>query len=386
MRYLDDDGGPIFTNRYGGKAIGIWELREFGLPVPATVALEIGEASDFTADQSREVLSMLGLRLESMQGLAVRSSSASEDNELTSGAGRFESRLVPSALLRGPEDVAAEIRAVGHQRNMDIGVVIQPLIDAAYGGAAFGLDVRNHSRGRFTFTWVEGSASAMLAGEEVGHEAWLDVDSNDVDSLPQDLHGIWRDVYKALTVIQSTRGFPVDLEWIQPRNHVLVQFVQCRRVVLPAPSTTDLSDGPALASIPSSIRAHPKIRIREAAAAVGVRCSPGLLYVESVKPRAASAREQLEVRSGSAVSVVLLYPRTVGGQVLRTFVGRDGTAVDLLVRECHRYAIRSYPSTIDVRGNSRRHSAFWAQALMAHGNRSNGGVAIPADWNGSNGL
>lgn len=346
MRQLTESGAIELAD-YGGKAVGIWELAGRGLPVPPTVSLAVGEASQVDRVQGAAILEHLGVHPNGPIGLAIRSSSPDEDTEHASGAGWYESRLVPADQLGSVDDFLEHVRAVGHQRGHDIGVIVQPLIAAAFGGAAFGLDVRDHDRTRYTITWVGGSASAMLAGEEIGDEAFIGVDDEQPSALPQTLRDAWRAIRDALSKMQSAHA-PADIEWILPVGGDAPIFVQCRRVVLPISEAIDLGDPNSFARIPPSIRAHPKIRVREAAASAGVRCSGGLLYVESGVARGAGDRRPPELHSGSAVSVVLLAPRILAGQVKRTFVGRQSPNVESLVQECHRYAIRSYPPTTDV--------------------------------------
>ncbi|MEW2165319.1 PEP/pyruvate-binding domain-containing protein [Streptomyces sp. NPDC007084] len=110
--------------------------------------------------------------------LVVRSSSAHEDTEASSMAGRFESVL----NVRGWEDFTTAVRAVLdsalrvrplHPREDDMpydgmAVLVQPMLEAATGGVMFGADPVEGRRDRILVSAVRGGPDRLVDGSTQG--------------------------------------------------------------------------------------------------------------------------------------------------------------------------------------------------------------------------
>ncbi len=143
--------------RFGGKALGLYEAFQLGIPVPSTwmisaqdheAFLKTGpstEPESFQKEAKEFIQNHLGASLKAVEGqkFAVRSSCQSEDSAEHSFAGIFETRInVPTVELA--EAIAFVwsspllARALSYSQIQTLmGVLIQPMVDAKSAGICF---------------------------------------------------------------------------------------------------------------------------------------------------------------------------------------------------------------------------------------------------------
>jgi phosphohistidine swiveling domain-containing protein len=154
------------------------------------------------------------------QALVARSSSVVEDTAASSMAGQFESIVG----ISGFEDFVAAVTVVLASReragaaDQPIAVLVQPLIEPAFGGVMFGVDPVSGRSDRRVVSAVRGGPERLVSGEVNGSRyvldptsaKVLDFDANDGPALDN------ADLRRLLTLserVASVFGGPQDVEW-----------------------------------------------------------------------------------------------------------------------------------------------------------------------------
>ncbi|HEX6230637.1 MAG TPA: PEP/pyruvate-binding domain-containing protein, partial [Actinomycetota bacterium] len=148
----------------GSKAAALARAASAGLPVlPGFVLTTGGRVVD---ERERAVWSALSR--EGRDPLVVRSSSAVEDVETSSSAGRFCSVLDVrgwEGFLRAVERVrASAVEAADLARPDPMAVLVQPQLQARCGGVMFGLDPVTGDRRHMVVEAVSGGPDALVSG------------------------------------------------------------------------------------------------------------------------------------------------------------------------------------------------------------------------------
>lgn len=97
MVYIQDNLDKIPTSLFGGKAIGLAELKKIGASVPETFCLAIEKKEIDTLVNDQEVSKQIEgwiSGIEYFDNLILRSSNPFEDSLITSSAGLYESRVI----------------------------------------------------------------------------------------------------------------------------------------------------------------------------------------------------------------------------------------------------------------------------------------------------
>jgi phosphohistidine swiveling domain-containing protein len=154
------------------------------------------------------------------QALVARSSSVVEDTAASSMAGQFESIVG----ISGFGDFVAAVTVVLASReragaaDQPIAVLVQPLIEPAFGGVMFGVDPVSGRSDRRVVTAVRGGPERLVSGEVNGSRyvldpstaKVLDFDANDGPALDSaDLRGL----LSLSERVASVFGGPQDVEW-----------------------------------------------------------------------------------------------------------------------------------------------------------------------------
>jgi rifampicin phosphotransferase len=155
------------------------------------------------------------------RSLVARSSSVVEDTAESSMAGQFESVIGVEGLdafVAAVEKVLASRERAGTEAAAQpIAVLVQPLLEPAFGGVMFGVDPVTGRTDRRVVTAVRGGPEPLVSGEVAGSRYLLDAagtplefDANDGPSLDRaDLRalvGLSGDVARVF-------GGPQDVEW-----------------------------------------------------------------------------------------------------------------------------------------------------------------------------
>jgi rifampicin phosphotransferase len=208
----------------GGKAAALAQGTAAGLASLPGVVLttafsdEVDAGADVATHAAvREAFELAGGEQKS---LVARSSSVVEDMATSSMAGQFESVIG----IRGFDAFADAVTTVLDSRQRagaadhPIAVLVQPLIEPAYGGVMFGIDPVTGRTDRRIVSAVRGGPERLVSGEVDGsryvldptNAKVLDFAANDGPSLaPADL----RRLVELSAKVASVFGRPQDVEW-----------------------------------------------------------------------------------------------------------------------------------------------------------------------------
>ena len=332
--YAKKEVDPI---NIGNKAFNLERLIRCGFPVPSMFVLPIGYSKK-EFDDLKDWLRFDKSNPDIKRNLAIRSSSVDEDTKTESMAGHFESVI-------GEFDFPGVVEAIERvkQSGPNVAVIVQNLVDAKYAGVLFSCDPMTYERNRSTIEWTEGLADKLLEGLTLGHML-------QTDYLGQIISGDWpsnaktlQELNNAAKMLEKEFCSPVDIEWAIDHHHSL-WFLQVRPIVLPQSKAIHLTDPSSFEMLPSIIKGHHKIRLRQKAVDLGVLMAPAIVETST---GTFSDRESLP-SDAAAASVVLLHPEHINCAIVREFAPTSGIGVKTWTERCRRYAIRRYPKVEDV--------------------------------------
>ncbi|GAB2586533.1 hypothetical protein GCM10027168_19170 [Streptomyces capparidis] len=151
----------------GAKAANLARSAGAGLPVlPGFVLVPAQRAPGGTGDLER---AWRELSADGTRPLVVRSSSACEDTEWSSMAGRFTSVLDVTGRRGFDEAVRAVFDSAGQLgAARDMAVLVQPMTRCETGGVMFGADPVEGRADRIVVSAVRGGPDALVSGAETG--------------------------------------------------------------------------------------------------------------------------------------------------------------------------------------------------------------------------
>lgn len=207
----------------GGKAAALARAESHGLATLGGVVLTtaFSDAVDAGADVAtheavREAFERAG---GDGRDLVARSSSVVEDAAESSMAGQFDSVIG----IHGFDEFANAVdkvlgsRARAGAADQPIAVLVQPLIDPAFGGVMFGVDPVTGRSDRRVVTVVRGGPEPLVSGEVDGARYLLDPDATVLEFDANDGPDLDRANLRALTKLSHdvavAFGGPQDVEW-----------------------------------------------------------------------------------------------------------------------------------------------------------------------------
>ena len=211
----------------GGKAKGLGLLHQKGFAIPEFLVITLeGRDSFFENPESHYSWMSDGNK-------AVRSSGMREDGEHQSFAGQFESYLnlhstkeivqaVKDCIASGETDRVKTYDS-DIQKENDVAVIIQEMIDAKYAGVAFSADPVTGRRDIAVINIVEGLGDKLVDGKaepeqiEINKYAKNDIEIQSKfasDTILQELND-------GLNKLKSELGHEVDVEWAVDQNNKL---------------------------------------------------------------------------------------------------------------------------------------------------------------------
>jgi pyruvate,water dikinase len=219
-----DDAAALEPSLTGGKAAALARSKVSGLAsLPGVVlttafsqAVDAG-AEVGTHDAVREAYDRAG---GDEQALVARSSSVVEDMASSSMAGQFESVIG----IRGFDDFVAAVTAVLDSRQRagasehPIAVLVQPLIEPAFGGVMFGIDPVTGRTDRRVVSAVSGGPERLVSGEVDGSRYVVDPSNAKVlefaaNDGPQLERDDLRRLVELSAKVAAVYGGPQDVEW-----------------------------------------------------------------------------------------------------------------------------------------------------------------------------
>ena len=219
---------------YGGKALGLFEAHQLGLPVPEATLLSTEHFETFLsqhpqikhadlASKAREFLKeLMAASLADLPSgfYAVRSSSQHEDSSAHSYAGIFESKLnIPKEKLidaiAGVWDSCFSIRAASYLKGetvLRMGVIIQPMIAAKYAGVCFSRHpspANVFENQHLVIEFAACSGEQVVQGELTPFRL-----SGEIDDLSQVSDAPWMDhLLKAVLSLKNACRHEIDIEF-----------------------------------------------------------------------------------------------------------------------------------------------------------------------------
>jgi pyruvate,water dikinase len=255
-----DDPRAVDPALVGAKAANLARARSAGLPALPGVVLTtswsraaVNAATDAWRDLSRD----------GAYRVVVRSSSTGEDGGESSMAGVFESVLDVGDEARFLAAVDAVVGSAAAAREAGLvdaamAVLVQPMIDAQWGGVLFGADPVSGRRDRFLIAAVDGGPDALVSGRVDGWTAVLDRRGRvrDVRSGHDAARPPRRDLRRLAALVRQvarTYGGPQDIEWAVTADGHL-HLLQARPITTIGPETgTVFGPGPAAESFPAPL-------------------------------------------------------------------------------------------------------------------------------------
>jgi rifampicin phosphotransferase len=262
---LDDDAArdPALT---GGKAAALARAGTAGLDILPGVVLTTAfcDAIDAGADvkQHQSVSEAFARAGGDHKSLVARSSSVVEDTAGSSMAGQFESIVG----ISGFDEFVAAVSAVLDSReragaaDQPIAVLVQPLIEPAFGGVMFGVDPVSGRTDRRVVSAVHGGPEHLVSGEVNGSRYLLDASNVKVlefdanDGAPLDRADLRKLVALSDKVASVFRG-PQDVEWaIMPDGQLwLLQSRPVTTEIRGVPRGPIYGPGPVAETFPSPL-------------------------------------------------------------------------------------------------------------------------------------
>src|SRR5688572_9945550 len=219
-----DDAAALDVTLTGGKAAALARGATAGLDVLPGLVLTTAfcdlvdaGADVMTHDAVRDAFDRAG---GPRRSLVARSSSVVEDMATSSMAGQFESVIGITGFGAFADAVAAVLdsRQRAGAAEHPIAVLVQPLIEPAFGGVMFGIDPDTGRSDRRVVSAVTGGPERLVSGEVDGSRYVLDpsnvkiieFDANDGPKLPPaDL----RRLVELSAKVADAFGGPQDVEW-----------------------------------------------------------------------------------------------------------------------------------------------------------------------------
>lgn len=332
----------------GAKAANLARARAAGLPTVPGVVLTTAWSP---ADRGVLRAAWVAASRSGAFPVAVRSSSTGEDGGASSMAGVFESLLDVADEAAFSEAVRAVLgsgasAAAAGLADADMAVLVQPMVEASWGGVLFGADPVTGRRDRLVVAAVPGGPSTLVSGEVDGWTGvlnrrgkLLEVRSGAIEPPATLLRRLARLAAKAA----ATFGGPSDIEWAATDDGTEL-LLQARPITTLAPrSAPVLGPGPVAESFPDPLARLEQdlwltpLRdgLREALRLMGTspaRALDGSPLVVSVEGRAAVDLELLGVEDpDQAAFLRRLDPRPPARRLRAAWrVGRLRHAVDSL--------------------------------------------------------
>ncbi len=255
-----DDPTALDPTVAGAKAANLAAARAAGLPALPGVVL----TTDWSfTEKAAAVTAWRFLSSNAATKVVVRSSSTGEDGGESSMAGVFESILDvadEAAFLEAVDLVIASAEAAKDAGLVDanMAVLVQPMLDARFGGVLFGADPTTGRTDRLLLAAVAGNPSALVSGEAEGWTAILDRkgkvrdvrSGGDTDRPPV---AVVRQLAKLSRDVADTYGGPQDIEWAVDGAGTL-HLLQARPITTLPPTTGPVyGPGPVAESFPEAL-------------------------------------------------------------------------------------------------------------------------------------
>jgi pyruvate,water dikinase len=263
--YIASLKNPVSVEVGGGKAASLSHLIDLGLNVPAGFVVTTDAFRDHLSDLTDESESLeAGLESVSIRStleeefrkaweayvsppVALRSSATVEDSQTASFAGQFRTVLNVATVDEAMDELrrcwassfsehAESYRSTQRQSaSVEMGVVVQEMVEPEYAGVAFTLDPVTLDKSVYYAEWTQEYGEMLVSGKDIAGRCWVDRDCSvlrkdcyGADSGPTE--GFYQELTRALTHILDSVSEPQDVEWVWKKNTFHV--VQSRAVTV----------------------------------------------------------------------------------------------------------------------------------------------------------
>jgi rifampicin phosphotransferase len=238
------------------RAAGLPVLDGFVVPVEAAAAIHGGSLPDALADDLRVAWRRVA---PAGRPVIVRSSSPNEDTETSSMAGQFRSVLDVSGW-DGLVEAARQV--VESADGGPMAVLVQPLLEPAWGGVMFGADPVTGMSDRLVVSAVPGGPDRLVSGAVSGTQMALSPRGRLLDGSDVDPRLRARSTRRALVDLAARAadlfGGPQDIEWAMGHDGELV-LLQARPITTLGPEVRatgpTLGPGPVAETFPAPLSA-----------------------------------------------------------------------------------------------------------------------------------
>ena len=211
----------------GGKAKGLGILYQKGFVIPEFLVITLeGRDTFFENPESHYSWMSAGKK-------AVRSSGMREDGAHQSFAGQFESYLnltqsqdivqaVKDCIASGETDRVKTYDSDTQKEN-DVAVIIQDMVDAKYAGVAFSADPVSGRRDISVINIVEGLGDKLVDGKAKPEHIEINKHAKEDLKLQSKFatEAILRELNDGLIQLKNELGHDVDVEWAIDQNNKL---------------------------------------------------------------------------------------------------------------------------------------------------------------------
>ncbi len=230
----------ISDEEVGGKAKGLAELTQMGLPVPPAFVIQHARGEDLPSDLMQRY-EEIGAGL-----VAVRSSAIGEDGADASFAGQYETILnvegrdhLHAAIKQCVASLESARAQAYKNEKADVGtvemcVVVQRMVDARAAGVLFTADPVTGRHDRLVIDAVEGLGEALVSGEATPDHFALDRQDTIVfEEVVHDTRVLSNDEIAALAKgareAAAKIGSHLDMEWAIDQDGTLY-WLQARPI------------------------------------------------------------------------------------------------------------------------------------------------------------
>ena len=349
--YIFTINDEITATNFGGKASWLKWLYDNHVAIPNSLFIPVHtyeEIISLISNQSFvDELKRKLATINCSRGLAIRSSSLSEDGAKESKAGNFSSYL----NVNGIENILASIvKVVKSNVNNEIdkmGVIIQSMVLSGISGVLFSSNPISASKKEMQISAIYGLGEALVSGQKdsidicavLEEDQWI-IEDNKLDiSLNE-----WNNFLNLVKKLENHLNYPIDIEWCYELLTHTFTIVQCRPIttIFVENKLVKISND-TISDIPFKYINSDKVKLRLFAENQKVKISDGYLVVCNCLDDNIPLQELNITRSKDyrGYSVVILYPSKIEQKVIRSFIG-DKYNVEHVIK-CQRYGIRSLP-------------------------------------------
>jgi hypothetical protein len=332
---------------YGGKAYWISWLIANGYITPKSVFISCLNKHEAGLHIKNQLfIDTLSGYIDLSCKFSIRSSGKNEDHFMESKAGNYKTFL----NVKGIDNILnkyLEVVRSANDTNEEIGVVIQPMVDAKISGVIFSSDPTTGSKMNISLDYKYGLGENLLNGTSYGKSVSFTVDDknihcvSDISDTP-----FFIDIARIAKEIENKLNLPVDIEWCINQENKLI-LLQCR------PITTIFSNLNKIFKVNSQIKniipnryiESDKIKLRFIAEEYGIHISDAYLLVCDLKEdRLPLDEDEIDISKSEyykSYNVVILFPHKIDGKIVREFLGKNENINTSIT--CWRFALRSMP-------------------------------------------